>query len=80
MTPSDFAALQEGHTELKAQVAEMRVELAKNSEITGEIREVMVAARTGFKVLGWLGQALKWGGALAAGIAGFFTLWHQVHK
>ena len=34
-------------------------EMTKNTELTQEIRDIMAAARVGFKVLGGIGTAVK---------------------
>lgn len=80
MTPSEFGRLQEGHEAMKLDIAEMRVELSANTAITSEIREVLTAARTGFKVIGWLGSFVKWGAAIAAPVLAAMAAWHGYHK
>lgn len=80
MTPSEFGRLQEGHEAMKLEITEMRVELAANTEITNQIKEVLEAARTGFKVIGWLGALVKWGAAIAAPVLVAMAAWHGYHK
>lgn len=59
---------------------EIRDELRLNTEITGDIRSLMHAARLGFKVLGGLGVLVKWllsAGAAAAAIwTAFYVATH----
>lgn len=59
----------------------MRGELAANTVITTEVRELLALGRNGLKVLGWLGSFIKLAGALAtAGLAlyaAFYALTHD---
>ena len=43
----------------------LRKELASNTALTTEIRELLAAVRGGMKVLGWLGNGVKWIGGIA---------------
>jgi hypothetical protein len=47
--------------------------LTTNTEITQDIHDVIVAARVGFRVLGGLGQAVKWVGMVATGALGLWA-------
>jgi hypothetical protein len=49
-------------------------ELRDNTQVTREVRELMVLGRNGFKVLGWFGIAAKWVGSLAAAVAAVWAL------
>ncbi|MCR5864642.1 hypothetical protein [Aquincola sp. J276] len=44
--------------------------VAHNTELTAEIRELIAAAKLGFRVLGWIGVGAKWTAGLAAAISG----------
>ena len=44
----------------------------RNNDLTQEIRDVIVAGRTGLKVLGSVGTAVKWVASVAAAIV---TIW-----
>lgn len=60
-----------------ATLAALRKELADNTELTNDIKELLSTARAGIRVLGWLGGAVKWLGALASAalaIWGFMQL------
>lgn len=56
-----------------ATVTEMTQE---NTTITKEIKELLDAAKLGFKVLGGLGAALKWAAGIAAALAALYALLH----
>ncbi len=67
---------------IESQVAEntrLTIENTKltrdNAETTQDIKDLMVAAKLGFKVLGGLGFAFKWLGGIAGGIVGMWTLY-----
>lgn len=49
-------------------------EMAINTEITTEIRDLLAAAKLGFKVLGYLGSGVKWVGSIAAAVGAIWTL------
>lgn len=54
-------------------MASIEAALATNTEITQDIHDVIVAARVGFRVLGGLGQAVKWLGMVATGALGLWA-------
>lgn len=56
-----------------ARMASIEVELASNTDVTREIRDLMTAARVGFRVLGGLGTAVKWMSILATAGAAIYT-------
>lgn len=65
---------------IEAVQAEMHGELLSNSATTSEIRDLMQAARVGFRVLGGLGVAAKWLGTIAAaGVAIYAALYAITH-
>ena len=49
-----------------------------NTEMTGQLLELMQAAKAGFRVAGWVGTAVRWLGRLAAAVATILALWHMV--
>jgi hypothetical protein len=52
-------------------------ELQANTQITSEVRDLLAAFRAGFRVLGWLGNMVRWAGYLAGAagaIYGFYLL------
>ena len=65
-------------SELEARMKALEVELRENTTTTREVRELMEVARSGFKVLGWLGIAAKWITAIAGAAAALWALWHGV--
>jgi hypothetical protein len=52
--------------------------LAENTKITKEIKETFDAVKGGFKVLGWIGVAVKWVGSIAGGVAAVFALYYTL--
>ena len=63
---------------VKDDVSAVKAEVSENTTLTREIRDVMTAARVGFKVLGGLGSAAKWAGKLAVAGAAIYTLGYMV--
>ena len=65
---------------MQAVQAEMHSVMLRNGDTMSEIRDIMAAARVGFKVLGGLGSAAKWLGTIAAAgvaiYAAFYALTH----
>lgn len=60
--------------------AAMLESLRLNNELTADIKDLLTAARVGFRVLGGLGTAAKWVGALAgAGMAIYMALYTLTH-
>ena len=60
--------------------AAMLESLRINNELTADIKDLLTAARVGFKVLGGLGTAAKWVGAMAAaGMAIWVALYALTH-
>lgn len=53
-------------------------ELDRNTELTQEIRDIMAAARVGFKVLGGLGTVAKWIGTIAGAGVALYSLWYAI--
>lgn len=59
----------------------IREDLKKNSEMTVKINtmteemvDLFAAAKGAFKVLGWIGTAVKWIGGVAVAVAGVWAL------
>jgi len=65
-------ALQGGINQVAATVEGMADELAKNTEITTEVRDLMTTIKGGFRIVGWLGIAAKWVARVATAAG---TLW-----
>ena len=59
----------------------MQRELAANTEVTTEIRDLLASFKGGFRVAGWLAVAAKWlGGLAAAGTALWVLLYQATHN
>ncbi len=84
-TDQSYAALVLVVEEMKADQAEFRAELKKNSELTAKINtmteemvDLFAAAKGAFRVLGWFGTCVKWlGGIAGAGAALWALLSHS---
>lgn len=71
------AALDEG----KQRMDRMEVDMQANTKMTtdlkkdtSEVLEILAAVKGGLKVLGGLGQIIKWAGMVAAGLAAMLAL------
>jgi len=51
----------------------IELELRENTTTTREVRDLLEIGRSGFKVLGWFGKAVKWFGGLAAAGGALWT-------
>jgi hypothetical protein len=47
--------------------------LLVNTGLTRDIHDILAAAKTGFKVLGWTGTAIKWLGMVAGAALAIYT-------
>lgn len=75
-TPADLLPI---YDQLKAGDIRMKViedQLAENNTLTAEIKDILDAAKLGFKVIGGLGLLLKWAAGLGAAIATIWAIWH----
>ena len=56
--------------EMQEKIERMGRELRENTIITRELRDIMVTVKSGARMLGWVGAAIKWlAGVVAAGVA-----------
>lgn len=67
------ARLEQGDRRMDA----IQNELSANTEITRDIRDLMSAARVGFKVLGTLGLVAKWFTWVTGAVAAAWALFHH---
>lgn len=65
-------------SEIRADVSGLRAELAGNTEVTNEVRELLEAGKNGLKVLGWIGVGAKWLGGIAAALTALWTLLYAI--
>jgi hypothetical protein len=88
MTPSDFAALQESHADLKTQVGNLSIDLAANTEATNRVEtntaELMGWLRAlegAFKVLNMVGRVAKPLSYIVGFIGAAVSAWYAfIHK
>jgi hypothetical protein len=61
-----------------ARLKALELALADNTQVTMDVRDLLDAFKGGFKVLGWLGTATKWLGAIAAAGMALYTALYMV--
>jgi hypothetical protein len=67
--------------EMQEKIERMERELRENTIITRELRDIMVTVKSGSRMLGWLGAAIKWlSGVVAAGLALWAMFGHNAPK
>lgn len=63
----------EMHAKIEKQEKELvaiRKELAENTRITRELRDILVTVKSGARMFGWVGSGIKWiSGVVTAGVA-----------
>jgi hypothetical protein len=64
----DFQAFNE-------RLVQVEANLERNNEMTALLLELFSAAKTGFKVLGWVGEVVKWAGMIAGGAVAMYAAW-----
>lgn len=52
--------------------------VALNNEMTSLLLELFKAAKTGFKVMGWVGEVIKWAGMVGGGAVGIYAAWKSL--
>lgn len=57
-----------------SRMAALEKAVAHNTELTAEIRELIAAAKLGFRVLGWIGVGAKWVAGIATAIGAVWGL------
>lgn len=61
---------------------DMQAELTANTTVTTEVRDLLATARSGIKVLGWIGNAGLWlvkaAGVLATAGMALYAAWYAV--
>ena len=63
------------------ELAEIRRELAESTAIIREMRDILVTVKSGARMLGWVGAAIKWlSGVVAAGGALWAVFGHHTPK
>lgn len=63
---------------LEKRLLAVELDVKTNTALTQEIRDVIVAAKVGFKVLGGIGIAVKWAGMIAAGAVAIYTAFYTL--
>lgn len=61
--------------DIEDQLIEVRSELKRNSELTQDIRDILTATKVGLKVLGGIGQLVRWLGFVAGGVLAIWGAW-----
>lgn len=76
-TSDDFHALNARVATVEAAVKENTRITAAIATDTSELLELFRAAKGGFKVVGWMGGALKWAAAIGAAVVGLYVAIQQ---
>ena len=67
--------------EMQEKIERMERDLRENTGITRELRDILVTVKSGARMLGWLGAAIKWlSGVVAAGVALWAVFGHHTPK
>lgn len=69
-----YARLERGADRM-AEIEEM---LKTNTDTINEMRDILVAAKGAFKVLGWLGVIFKWVGGIASALTAIYVLFYAM--
>ena len=71
MSPTpERRAVDPWRAEMQEKIERMDRELRENTSITRELRDILVTVKSGARMLGWVGSAIKWlSGVVAAGVA-----------
>lgn len=70
---SEFAVM---HKATDKRLDKIEIDLADNTKVTREVRELLDTFKGGMKVLGWLGTGMKWAGSIAAAVFSIYAAWH----
>lgn len=82
MSPTpEHRAVDPWRAEMQEKIERMERELRENTSITRELRDILVTVKSGARMLGWLGAAIKWlSGVVAAGVALWAVFGHHTPK
>ncbi len=58
---------------IDARLTAVEADMKRNTALTQEIRDIMTAAKVGFKVLGGIGTAVKWAGMIAGAAVALYS-------
>jgi hypothetical protein len=61
-------------SEFADRITRIETSLTDTRAVTHEVRDLLSAVKGGFRVLGWLGVAAKWAGAIAAACVSIYTV------
>lgn len=79
-TPGELSAIHDRLNAGERRMKGIEEQIEENTSLTRDIRDLLSAARLGFKVLGGIGIAVKWIGVIAAaGVAiwsAFYAITH----
>lgn len=68
------ACIQLGTTKMAA----VEHELTENSSTTREVRDILGAAKGFFRLAGWVGNAVRWGGYIATAVVAIYGGWYVI--
>lgn len=55
-------------------------EMAENTAVTREVKEILDTVKVGLKFIGVIGNAVKWVGGVVTAAAAVVGAWHLFHK
>ena len=84
MTDGDKAEIHTRLTQLEAGQTNLEMEIRANTRLTNgmqqdvsEVLDILGTAKSGFKVLGVMGQVIKWSASIVAAVA---AVWAALHN
>lgn len=80
-SPDPWRAKMQAKIEKQEQeLAEIRKELAENTIITRELRDILVTVKSGAHMFGWIGIAINWIGGVVAAVVALWAMFHHTPK
>ena len=58
-------------------MSKLEAGLAANTEVTKEVLEIVTMGKSFFRVLGYIGHAIKWIAGIAAAVGAAWAAWHH---
>ncbi len=82
MSPTpERRAVDPWRAEMQEKIERMERELRENTSITRELRDILVTVKSGARMFGWIGSAIKWiSGVVAAVVALWAAFGHHAPK
>jgi hypothetical protein len=78
VTRSDLANVQRQLASGDLRMNAIESELRTNTELTADVKDLLDAARSGLKVIGWLGAAAAWMAKIATAIGAVYGVYQLI--